>query len=118
VSDDIGIDWANLSQEDKAVFFGWLDEFFSAYLGTPVGPLRDAGTVVPSQQLSKPPVCAHYSFRLLRTNRFLLSLLFESPLDQSYEGFLLFIAAMLGPLEAHHIMISRDIVTRNSESND
>jgi len=26
------IDWANLSQEDKDVFFSWLDEFFSRYL--------------------------------------------------------------------------------------
>ncbi|KAG0696468.1 hypothetical protein DFH29DRAFT_767640, partial [Suillus ampliporus] len=25
------IDWANLSQEDKDEFFGWLDEFFSRY---------------------------------------------------------------------------------------
>lgn len=27
------IDWANLSEEDKQVFFSWLDEFFSRHLG-------------------------------------------------------------------------------------
>jgi hypothetical protein len=26
------IDWANLSPDDKSVFFGWLDEFFAVYL--------------------------------------------------------------------------------------
>jgi hypothetical protein len=26
------IDWANLTPEDKAMFFAWLDEFFAAYL--------------------------------------------------------------------------------------
>jgi hypothetical protein len=33
------IDWANLSPEDKRVFFSWLDEFFANYLtsiGRPV----------------------------------------------------------------------------------
>ncbi|KAG9311088.1 hypothetical protein JVU11DRAFT_8996 [Chiua virens] len=32
------IDWANLSLEDKVAFFGWLDEFFSRYLGVELGP--------------------------------------------------------------------------------
>jgi len=32
------IDWANLSEEDKQVFFSWLDEFFTRLLGVPVGP--------------------------------------------------------------------------------
>ncbi|TEB33708.1 hypothetical protein FA13DRAFT_1789555 [Coprinellus micaceus] len=32
------IDWANLSQEDKEVFFSWLDEFFSKHLNITVGP--------------------------------------------------------------------------------
>ncbi|KAF7331158.1 hypothetical protein MSAN_02434400 [Mycena sanguinolenta] len=31
------IDWANLSSEDKEVFFGWLDEFFSRHLNRPIG---------------------------------------------------------------------------------
>ena len=31
------IDWANLSAEDKEEFFRWLDEFFTRYLGRPVG---------------------------------------------------------------------------------
>ncbi|KAJ7482222.1 hypothetical protein B0H11DRAFT_2022135 [Mycena galericulata] len=30
------LDWSNLSQEDKEVFFAWLDEFFSRYLGRPI----------------------------------------------------------------------------------
>ncbi|KAJ7619474.1 hypothetical protein FB45DRAFT_930886 [Roridomyces roridus] len=30
------LDWTNLSQEDKEVFFAWLDEFFSRHLGRPV----------------------------------------------------------------------------------
>ena len=33
------IDWSNLSTEDKQAFFSWLDEFFSQYLGRPVGPI-------------------------------------------------------------------------------
>ncbi|OCH88502.1 hypothetical protein OBBRIDRAFT_734332 [Obba rivulosa] len=36
------IDWANLSSEDKNVFFSWLDEFFGRYFGRPVGPPADA----------------------------------------------------------------------------
>jgi hypothetical protein len=31
------IDWTNISEEDKQVFFSWLDEFFSAHLGRPIG---------------------------------------------------------------------------------
>ncbi|KAI0261385.1 hypothetical protein BC834DRAFT_1028260 [Gloeopeniophorella convolvens] len=34
------IDWANLSNEDKQVFFTWLDEFFARYLDLPVPPPR------------------------------------------------------------------------------
>jgi hypothetical protein len=30
------LDWANLSPEDKEVFFSWLDEFFSRYLNKPI----------------------------------------------------------------------------------
>ena len=32
----------NLSLEDKEAFFGWLDEFFSRYLGVELGP-RERG---------------------------------------------------------------------------
>ncbi|KAI0772468.1 hypothetical protein BD413DRAFT_545777 [Trametes elegans] len=39
------IDWANLSSEDKQVFFSWLDEFFSRHLGVPIPPRSTAGTV-------------------------------------------------------------------------
>lgn len=41
------IDWTNLSPEDKAAFFGWLDEFFSSYLKIDL-PSRD----VPRSRLS------------------------------------------------------------------
>ncbi|ETW79761.1 hypothetical protein HETIRDRAFT_103639 [Heterobasidion irregulare TC 32-1] len=34
------IDWSNLSTEDKQALFSWLDEFFSRYLGRPVGPIK------------------------------------------------------------------------------
>ncbi|TDL27012.1 hypothetical protein BD410DRAFT_812755 [Rickenella mellea] len=30
------IDWANLSPADKQMFFSWLDEFFSRFLGSPI----------------------------------------------------------------------------------
>ncbi|KAI0370924.1 hypothetical protein BV20DRAFT_966009 [Pilatotrama ljubarskyi] len=39
------IDWANLSPEDKQVFFSWLDEFFSRYLGVPIPPRSTTATV-------------------------------------------------------------------------
>ncbi|KAF8642936.1 hypothetical protein AX16_009324 [Volvariella volvacea WC 439] len=38
---DVGsqrIDWRNLTQEDKEVFFSWLDEFFSRHLNVTIGP--------------------------------------------------------------------------------
>ncbi|KAH9177977.1 hypothetical protein EDB89DRAFT_1932047 [Lactarius sanguifluus] len=34
------IDWANLSHEDKQVFFTWLDEFFARYFGQPQPSVR------------------------------------------------------------------------------
>ncbi|TFK92889.1 hypothetical protein K466DRAFT_643099 [Polyporus arcularius HHB13444] len=37
-------DWANLSPEDKQIFFSWLDEFFARYLHVSVPP-RTADTV-------------------------------------------------------------------------
>lgn len=39
-SDVDKIDWANLSHEDKQVFFTWLDEFFARYLDQPTPPVR------------------------------------------------------------------------------
>ncbi|KAF8064207.1 proline-rich protein [Lyophyllum atratum] len=38
------IDWANLSDEDKEVFFSWLDEFFSKSLNITIPP-RDSRAV-------------------------------------------------------------------------
>lgn len=46
VKDDI--DWANLSEEDKQVFFSWLDEFFTRLLGVPVGPGQGVAHGLPS----------------------------------------------------------------------
>ncbi|KAH8989781.1 hypothetical protein EDB86DRAFT_3080759 [Lactarius hatsudake] len=34
------IDWANLSHQDKQVFFSWLDEFFACYLDHPQPSVR------------------------------------------------------------------------------
>ena len=39
-SSDTEIDWSNLSPEDKAIFFSWLDEFFTNF--TPPSINRDA----------------------------------------------------------------------------
>jgi hypothetical protein len=39
-SDADKIDWANLSHEDKQVFFTWLDEFFARYLDQPPPSVR------------------------------------------------------------------------------
>lgn len=39
-SDVNKIDWANLSHEDKQVFFTWLDEFFARYLDQPPTSVR------------------------------------------------------------------------------
>jgi hypothetical protein len=36
--DESTIDWANLSPEDKQVFFSWLDEFFARYFNISVPP--------------------------------------------------------------------------------
>ncbi|KAJ7682862.1 hypothetical protein B0H17DRAFT_1138096 [Mycena rosella] len=35
-AEETQLDWGNLSPEDKEVFFGWLDEFFSRYLNKPI----------------------------------------------------------------------------------
>ena len=39
------IDWANLSPEDKEVFFSWLDEFFARYLKVAIPPRATVETV-------------------------------------------------------------------------
>ncbi|KZP05812.1 hypothetical protein FIBSPDRAFT_877103 [Athelia psychrophila] len=46
------IDWANLSEEDKQVFFSWLDEFFARYR---------AGNPAPA---ATPPVSSRSQFSL------------------------------------------------------
>ncbi|KAF5353422.1 hypothetical protein D9756_008023 [Leucocoprinus leucothites] len=38
IAEKAEIDWANLTDEDKQVFFSWLDEFFTRSLGIPIGP--------------------------------------------------------------------------------
>ncbi|KAH0833964.1 hypothetical protein J3R83DRAFT_11181 [Lanmaoa asiatica] len=48
------IDWANLSAEDKEEFFGWLDEFFSQYLGIELSPRWRRS--VPSSVIATLPV--------------------------------------------------------------
>ncbi|TFK67975.1 hypothetical protein BDN72DRAFT_960581 [Pluteus cervinus] len=47
--DTTQIDWANLSKDDKEVFFSWLDEFFSRHLNIDITPRTKA-------PLSSPPV--------------------------------------------------------------
>lgn len=39
------IDWANLSDEDKQVFFTWLDEFFARYLDLPASATRPTAPI-------------------------------------------------------------------------
>ncbi|KII84042.1 hypothetical protein PLICRDRAFT_57873 [Plicaturopsis crispa FD-325 SS-3] len=51
--EDDRIDWANLSQEDKEVFFSWLDEFFARYLGQPV-PLEVTRSPAPAPVAPQP----------------------------------------------------------------
>jgi hypothetical protein len=53
------IDWANLSYEDKQVFFTWLDEFFARYFDQPqpsvrVSPADGINTSTPSPRPSMP----------------------------------------------------------------
>lgn len=44
-NDPEDIDWTNLTEEDKLVFFSWLDEFFAKYLGVPVSTLTKTTTM-------------------------------------------------------------------------
>jgi hypothetical protein len=47
-----GIDWANLSREDKEVFFGWLDEFFSRHLDITISARSASPPVKPATKPS------------------------------------------------------------------
>ena len=59
------IDWANLSAEDKEEFFGWLDEFFSRYLGIELGPReRRSAPGVHRVQNAKLPVSMSWSVQV------------------------------------------------------
>ncbi|KAH7924325.1 hypothetical protein BV22DRAFT_1035216 [Leucogyrophana mollusca] len=50
------IDWANLTQEDKEVFFDWLDEFFSRFLNVELSPRTSASVrVSPLPPVRGPP---------------------------------------------------------------
>lgn len=53
------IDWANLSPEDKQVFFSWLDEFFERLLNIKIPPRQtDPSVQVASRPVTPPrPVC-------------------------------------------------------------
>ncbi|KAN0080086.1 hypothetical protein V8E55_009652 [Tylopilus felleus] len=55
------IDWAHLSAEDKQAFFGWLDEFFSRYLGIEVTGRAPSSS---SMQSTRVPVstCCRFMF--------------------------------------------------------
>jgi len=46
------IDWANLSAEDKQVFFSWLDEFFARHSSKALPPKSTSDTIAPAA----PPV--------------------------------------------------------------
>jgi hypothetical protein len=46
------IDWANLSVEDKQVFFSWLDEFFARHSGKVLPPRSTSDTITPAE----PPI--------------------------------------------------------------
>ncbi|VDB87256.1 unnamed protein product [Peniophora sp. CBMAI 1063] len=53
------IDWANLSYEDKQVFFSWLDEFFSRFTGRPISSFVPAVHAEPSGEpspIGTPPI--------------------------------------------------------------
>ena len=51
--DDDSIDWANLSYEDKKVFFSWLDEFFIKFTGD--------DSFVPKDQTQMTPPASQWS---------------------------------------------------------
>ncbi|EPQ55694.1 hypothetical protein GLOTRDRAFT_128906 [Gloeophyllum trabeum ATCC 11539] len=53
------IDWANLSPEDKEVFFSWLDEFFSRLTGRHVGPTAHPTFVSSKEKFAHPPANEH-----------------------------------------------------------
>ncbi|KAL9710646.1 hypothetical protein Ac2012v2_006184 [Leucoagaricus gongylophorus] len=45
ITEQTEIDWANLTEQDRQVFFSWLDEFFTHLLGVPVGPRQGSGII-------------------------------------------------------------------------
>ncbi|KAH7909997.1 hypothetical protein BJ138DRAFT_1153976 [Hygrophoropsis aurantiaca] len=52
------IDWTNLTTEDKEVFFDWLDEFFSRFLGVQLSPRVPSTTPsvpLPTRNPGPPP---------------------------------------------------------------
>ena len=57
-ADDEKIDWANLSPEDKQVFFSWLDEFFAKHLNLSVPPRSVEGTKRGIEKPATPSVAA------------------------------------------------------------
>lgn len=48
VIDAESIDWANLTAEDKEVFFSWLDEFFARFFGLPTNTNGTIKHIAPS----------------------------------------------------------------------
>ncbi|EFI26893.1 hypothetical protein CC1G_15294 [Coprinopsis cinerea okayama7 len=53
--EDPVIDWTNLSQQDKEVFFSWLDEFFSRYLQIDLAPRAIPYPTQPIGSVGGPP---------------------------------------------------------------
>ena len=53
---DDHIDWANLTDEDKEIFFGWLDEFFSRYTGRPKSSFAPSGQPVAPKPVHVAPI--------------------------------------------------------------
>lgn len=56
------IDWANLSQEDKDVFFSWLDEFFARFLSSPTQPRSAHGSTKTIQAPQPAPIAPKPQF--------------------------------------------------------
>ncbi|EGO20181.1 hypothetical protein SERLADRAFT_411122 [Serpula lacrymans var. lacrymans S7.9] len=53
------IDWANLSSEDKDVFFAWLDEFFSRFLNITLPPRGQGPAPPPTSRVPHISVTNH-----------------------------------------------------------
>ena len=53
VVSNVGIDWSNLSEQDKETLFGWLDEYFAKRFN--VNPNQSAvSSVISTQTMAKP----------------------------------------------------------------